>query len=158
MISVEAVGPLPMGLQDWADTLSLGWTNQRNIKSAADKGKAKEFLIQPKPSEPPEPPAAAEAESSLVGVKREEEDPSGALMDDDKTEAQIPPSDLNLIGFTPINRDSRTSAKLLDPAESDTEDEDRHIASLALVAIHSGTNAQASDADEPAVISERRPA
>ena len=156
MLSVEAAGPLPLGLQDWADTLSLGWTNQRNIKSAADKGKAKEFLIQPKPSEPP---AAAEAESSMVGVKRgEEEDPSAALTDDDKTEAQIPPSEINLVGFTPINRDSRTSAKLLDPAESDTEDEDRHVASLALVAIHSGTNVQASDADEPAVISERRPA
>ena len=155
MISVEAVGPLPLGLQDWADTLSLGWTNQRNIKSAADKGKAKELLIQPKPSEPP---AAAEAESPSVGVKREEEDPPGALTDDATTQAYIPPSDINLVGFTPINRDSRTSAKLLDPAESDTEDEDRHIDSLALVAIHSGTNVQSFDDEEPAVVSERRPA
>lgn len=131
MISVEAVGPLPLGLQEWADTLSLGWTNQRNIKSAADKGKAKDSLIQPKPSEPP---AAAEAESSSVDVKREDEDPPAALTDDATTQAYIPPSDINPVGFTPINRDSRTSAKLLDPAESDTEDE------------------------EPAVVSERRPA
>ena len=120
MISVEAVGPLPLGLQEWADALSLGWTNQRNIKSAADKGKAEELSIQPKPSEPP---AATEAESSSVGVKREEEDPPGALTDDATTQAYIPPSDINLVGFTPINRDSRTSAKLLDPAESETEDE-----------------------------------
>ena len=151
MVHVEAKGPLPLSLQDWAAALYIGWCNKRKIESADDKDKSKEPPIQPKPCEP----AAAEAESS-AGVEHEE-DPSAALTEDDMTKAQSPPSDINSVGFTPINRDSPASVEPSARSESDTDDEERHVASMTLVALHRGTSVVKPDDDGPAVISGRRP-